>query len=324
MKNFWYGAGLAGLFLSAAWLLGMQHQLNVASPGSRWVYDAYQHKLAAADKVSGARVLVVAGSNAMFGIDSRQLENYWQKPVINLGVNAGLGLPYILDVSKRVARPGDIILMPMEYAMYLDEGKPNAQLIDYVLARDPDYWHRLSLYQRILFASGMAPERWIQGFRHLPDPAVTSGTYGAHHLDARGDQTHSSASERSEGDKAAVSAAKSWDYGARASKETGGWSIMAGYAKWAQQHDVCVIAVPTVLLHHDKYDHDPQDRAFYASVPERIKAAGISYVGSPRDFMYPVDWFFDTDHHLQDWARTRHTANLIALLNPDPLSYCRK
>ena len=39
------------------------------------------------------------------------LINYWQKPVINLAVNAGLGLPYILDVSHRVARPGDTILM---------------------------------------------------------------------------------------------------------------------------------------------------------------------------------------------------------------------
>jgi hypothetical protein len=40
--------------------------------------------------------------------------------------------------------------------------------------------------------------------------------------------------------------------------------------------------------------------------------------------MYPADWFFDTDHHLQDWARARHTAKLIALLNQDPLSYCKK
>jgi hypothetical protein len=327
MKSYWYGVSLAGLLLSGIWLLGIEHQLNFATASSRWVFDAYQHKIAAAaaaDKASGSRVLIVAGSNAMFGIDSQQFEEYWHKPVINLGVNAGLGLPYILDVSKRVAKPGDIIVMPMEYAMYLDDGSPNAQLIDYVIARDTIYWHQLSLYQRWRFTIGMAPERWVQGLRHLPDAAVTSGTYGAHHLDARGDQTHSSPADRSDADKSAVSAAKSWNYGARANTEAGGWSIIADYAKWAKKNNVCVIAVPTVLLHHDKYDHDPQDLAFYAGVPGRIQAAGIAYVGLPRDFMYPADWFFDTDHHLQDWARARHTAKLIALLNQDPLSYCKK
>lgn len=324
MKSFWYGAGLACLLLSGIWLLGIERQLNVGTPGLRWVFDAYQLKIAAANRAQGSRVLIVAGSNAMFGIDSGQLEAYWNRPVINLGVNAGLGLPYILDVSKRIARPGDVILMPMEYALYLDDGSPNAQIIDYVIARDPDYWRRLPLFQRLRFAFGMTPERWLQGLQHLPDKAVTTGTYGAHHLDARGDQTHSSARDRTAADRAAVSAAKSWDYGARAEKEAGGWALISAYAKWAHERGICVIAAPTALLHHDKYDRDPQDVAFYDSVPKRIISAGIPYVGLPKDFMYPAEWFFNTDHHLQDWARVRHTAKLIRLLSRDPLSYCSK
>lgn len=324
MKRFWFGAGLAGLFLSMVWLQGIERQLGVATPGLRWVFDAYRHKIAAAEKVSGPRVLVVAGSNAMFGIDSGQLEAYWNRPVINLGVNAGLGLPYILDVSQRIARSGDVILMPMEYGMYLDDGTPNAQIIDYVIARDPDYWRRLSFLQHLRFAFGMTPERWLQGLQHLPDHAVTSGTYGAHHLDVRGDQTHSSADDRTAAQQAAVSNAKSRDYGERATREKGGWGRISDYAKWAQKNGICVVAVPTVLLHHEKYDRDPQDAAFYDRVPGRISAAGIPYVGSPRNFMYPPGWFFDTDHHLQDWARVQHTAKLIKLLDHDPLSYCRK
>lgn len=324
MKRFWFGAVLAALFWSGGWLLGIEQQLNAGTPGSRWVFDAYQHKIAAADKAPGPRVLVVAGSNALFGIDSGQLEAFWNRPVINLGVNAGLGLPYILDLSERVARAGDVILMPMEYALYLDDGAANAQIIDYVIGRDADYWHRLSFFRRLEFAFGMTPERWLQGLQHLPDAAVTSGIYGAHHLDARGDQTHSTAADRTAADKAAVSASISWHYGARAAQEKGGWSLISAYAKWAQKNDVCVIAVPTVLLHHDQYEQDPQEAAFYASLPGRITALGIPYVGSPKDFMYPAEWLFNTDHHLQDWARVQHTARLIKLLKPDPLDYCRK
>lgn len=305
-------------------MTGIEQQLMNGTPGSRWAFDAYQHKLAAAAQTPGPRVLVVAGSNAMFGIDSGQLADFWKRPVVNLGVNAGLGLPYILDVSKRVARAGDVILMPMEYALYLDDGQVNAQVIDYVIARDAAYWRGLSVADRFAFAVGLTPERWLQGLRRVPDPPVTSGVYGAHHLDARGDQTHTSAADQTAADVAGVTASQSWSYGARATKEKGGWAAIKAYGRWARDHGVCIVAVPTALLRHARYDQDPQEASFYAGVPKRITELGIEYVGSPKDFMYPASWFFNTDHHLQDWARVQHTQRLIKLLNPDPLAYCKK
>jgi hypothetical protein len=310
------------LLLTAAWLVGLYSQLGVPTPSSRWVYDAYQHKMAAAKKITGPRVLIVAGSNALFGIDSKQLEAYWHRPVINLAVNAGLGLPYILNISKQLARPGDVILMPMEYGLYLDDGSPNAQIIDQIFARDPAYWQQLPILQRLNFAGSLSPDRWLQGLLHWPDSAVVAGTYGAHHLDARGDQTHSAASDRTPADLAAVKAEKTRHYGVKAQKEKGGWAIIAAYAKWARQQRVCLIAVPSALLYHDHYDQDDQERVFYDSVADKVIAVGIPYVGVPRQFMYPADWFFDTDHHLHNAARKQHTAKLIAILNQDPLSYC--
>lgn len=315
MKKFWAGMIVGMTALSGLWWAGIAQQLGSGTGSSRWVDDVYQHKLAAARQITERKILVVAGSNALFGIDSSQLSAYWQRPAVNLGVNAGLGLPYILEVSKRVTRAGDVVLLPMEYALYLDDGTPNAQVIDHVIARDPAYWLDLPLATRWQFAAALAPERWIQGLRRLPDAPVTSGTYGAHHLNARGDQTHSAPANRTDGDKAAVRAAKTWSYGARAGNEKGGWELLEAYARWARQHGICVVAVPSVLLYRPAYDRDPLERAFYAGLAQRIQARGIPYVGSPREFMYPEEWFFDTDHHLQDWARTRHTARLVATLS---------
>ena len=326
MLKFWMGCGVSIVLLSVTWLIGIKHQLGYGTPSSRWVFDAYQHKIAAANALIGPRTLVVAGSNAMFGIDSAQLSNYWQRPAINLSVNAGLGLPYILHLSTTVARRGDIILLPMEYALYLDNGVANSQIIDYVIARDPLYWHGLHLSEKIDLVNGMAPERWFEGLRKIEDKPVTSGTYGAHHLNSVGDQTHSRGEDRQAADIAAVALAatpaKAWHYGMRASKESGGWQLLATYATWAREQGICLVAVPTVLLHHASYENDAIEQDFYATLPQRMQSLGINYVGKPRDFMYQADWFFDTDHHLQDWARQRHTASLIALLNKDPASYC--
>ena len=324
MKRFCLGVVLAWLVLSGLWLGGIERQLAVPTPSSRWVFEASALKTAAAARVTGPRVLVVAGSNAMFGIGSAQLEAFWGRPVINLAVNAGLGLRYILAASRRVARAGDVIVLPMEYALYLDAGGPNAQVIDFAIARDPDYWRSLDWRQRLGFAAGMAPERWLQGLRGLADPAISSGVYGAHHLDARGDQTHTAAADQSSADLAAVRSARTWHYGARAAREEGGWTLLADYAGWARAQGICVVAVPAALMHDQHYDHDPQEADFYASLPARIRATGLAYLGTPRDFMYPPDWFFNSEHHLQDWARREHTARLLALFQNDPLGACPK
>lgn len=322
MNKTLFGLGLSLILLSCGWLLGLHQQLNVGTPSSRWVFDAYQHKISIARQYKEKRTLIVAGSNAMFGINSAQIEAFWNRPTINLGVNAGLGLDYIFYKAKQVARSGDVILLPMEYALYLDDGTPNAQIVDYAFARDPLYLQSLSPLNYLQFTFAMSPERWIQGLRRPIDSPVTNGTYGAHHLDQRGDQTFSSKSDRTEGGRLSVEQAKNWQYGARSIKEIGGWNMLASFSRWAKINGICLIAVPTVLLHHDQYDTDLIEKKFYDSLPNKIKTLGISFVGKPRDFMYPREWFFDTDHHLQDWARNRHTSHLIHLLNPDPLTYC--
>jgi hypothetical protein len=164
----------------------------------------------------------------------------------------------------------------------------------------------------------MAPERWIQGLRQPIDSPVNSGTYGAHHLDSVGDQTFSGREHQQEHDRAAIAIAaspkKAWSYGERALQENGAWERLSQFSKWAHENQLCLIAVPTALLFHDSYKNSIVERRFYESLPDRVSNLGIPYVGKPFDFMYPADHFFDTDHHLQDWARAIHTQRLIEQL----------
>ncbi|MBX9901278.1 MAG: hypothetical protein K2Y28_10910, partial [Burkholderiaceae bacterium] len=123
-------------------------------------------------------------------------------------------------------------------------------------------------------------------------------------------------------DQKAISQAKIWDYGKRARTDRGAWHLLANYASWAKNAGVCVIAVPTVLLKQEKYTQDQDDYIFYTTLAQKITALGLPYVGAPLDFMYPPSWFFDTDHHLQAWARTRHTSSLVTLLQANALPAC--
>ena len=248
MQRFWCAAILGFVLPTAVWLAGLAAEIGVPTPSSRWVFEAYAKKTRIADATPAPRVLIVAGSSALFGLDSMALSQAWGRPVVNMAVNAGLGLPYILWQARQVARAGDMILLPLEYALFVDDDRPNAQIVDYTLAHDAAYWHALSPWRKARFAAALAPDRWWQGLRHLDDPPITGGLYGGHHIGAAGDQTHTSPADRSPQEAAEVAASRVWDYGARGKTSRGGWPELAAFARWAQSAHVCLVAVPASFL----------------------------------------------------------------------------
>ncbi|NEP48603.1 MAG: hypothetical protein F6K65_07100 [Moorea sp. SIO3C2] len=87
------------------------------------------------------------------------------KPALNLPVvktyliYAGLGIDYILTRARSWLKPGDLVLLPLEYEHYTDDGKPTAALINYLLARDPKYLLSLNLINQFSFISGIPLKR---------------------------------------------------------------------------------------------------------------------------------------------------------------------
>jgi len=322
MQRFWLAATLGFVLATIVWLAGLGAQLSVPTPTSRWVFEAYQKKTQIAAATPSPRVLIVAGSSALFGLDAVALSRAWDRPVVNMAVNAGLGLRYILWEARQISRPGDVVLLPLEYALLVDDDRPNAQIVDYAIARDTAYWCSLSPWRKMLFAVALSPDRWWEGLRHPDDPPIADGLYGGHNIDASGDQTHTSPADRSPQEAAELASSRAWDYGLRAKNNRGGWSELAAFAKWARKSNVCLIAVPPSLLRQARYVDDPVERSFYTDLPARISALGIPYLGRPLDFMYPANWFFNTDYHLQDWARSAHTQRILDIKGLSPIALC--
>lgn len=66
----------------------------------------------------GPRVLFVGGSNVAFGIRSEFLESIFHRPVINLGLHAGLAKDFILNQAASAVKEGDIVVVVLEYEHY--------------------------------------------------------------------------------------------------------------------------------------------------------------------------------------------------------------
>jgi len=319
---------LAGLLTAALlWIGAIAGQLSNPTPTSSWVYHAYMLKQRLADTIATPKILIVSGSNALFGIASETLIDTYKRPVVNFAVNAALLLPYILYRSKTALHAGDIVLLPLEYPLYIYDGEPNGQLLDYMAARDPAFFQQLSIQEQARLLWAFPIERIWQGY-HSSDtqPPVTS-LYGIHNIaPSTGDQLNTSRSQRVD------AVLREWEglaskpphtYGKDDRPDNLAWRYLRDYVAWARKRGVCLIFIPSSFMDRPSYHIDSIERAFYSGLPDKIRALGAAYVGSPFDYMYDMDAFFNTEYHLIAEARTRNTRQLILDLGTSIDKHCR-
>ena len=75
----------------------------------------YFVKTARLDSTDRNKVVILGGSNVAFGYDSKLLTDSLNRPVINAGLHAGLGLKFIVDDASRYLKRGDILVLSPEY-----------------------------------------------------------------------------------------------------------------------------------------------------------------------------------------------------------------
>jgi hypothetical protein len=100
-------------------------------PNSAGFYAAILDKERMLREIPSPRIILVGGSNLPFGIDSELLSKTFQRPVINMGVHAGIGLKLMLAQVKPYIHAGDWIVLVPEYEHFF---RQNFEGDDAVLA----------------------------------------------------------------------------------------------------------------------------------------------------------------------------------------------
>jgi hypothetical protein len=76
------------------------------------------------------------------------------------------------------------------------------------------------------------------------------------------------------------------------------------------------------MMFKPEYVERDQERKLYRDLPAYARRNGLNYFGDPRNFLYPRDWFFDTNYHLVAEKRQVYTTALLALLGDNPRNEC--
>lgn len=68
----------------------------------------------------GPRMIFVGGSNVAFGIDSEYIAQQLNFNPVNMGLHAGLGLEFMLKEVEASLKPGDLVIVSLEYEHFVD------------------------------------------------------------------------------------------------------------------------------------------------------------------------------------------------------------
>lgn len=268
----------------------------------------YVLKEQVAQSKEGERLFVLGGSASHYGISARILEEELGVPSVNLATHAGLGL-YILDRAKRQLRPGDTVLLILEYQGYTRSATQMSY--QFVISRDPKHLRQLSwpdwahfllsVELKSLFNMTNSARKLPPDFR-WDDPIDDD-------INAWGDQV-GHLEHNPEADLDGVLDILTNPEPDLLTRET-----IVDFFQWAQANDVRVIATWPTLLFQPEYLEPPAlnfaryIKAFYAD-------HGVETILRFQDSLYPKEKFLDTAYHLIEPAAAEHTRRLVPLLRP--------
>lgn len=121
------------------------------------ILAAYPTKHQLLKKTTQKKIILLGGSNLSFGIDSKQIEKVLKKPVINMGIHAGVGLKFMINDIKPYISEGDTVILVPEYEhFYTDNFYGEMELISVLFDIEPQSKKTID------------KDQWIHLLKYLP------------------------------------------------------------------------------------------------------------------------------------------------------------
>jgi len=182
-------------------------------------------------------------------------------------------------------------------------------MLDYVIARDPAYFHRLSLRRQLRAflvypAERLANTRLVRLFGEPPSWPV--------YLDAYGDVLGNNSIFKTEAMRRGVASEP-----LRIRRPTADAVVrLRDFSAWAREHGVRAIATHPHTIRFEEYFERPEVARDLDMITRMHADAGIPFIDQWADTMADARWFFDSPYHPDNIGATMRTRELAARLRP--------
>lgn len=295
---------IIALLTAVALLFVLNDYFTVDRYSSTVMYGSIGQKRARANSIKGEKVIIIGGSASNLGFDSPKFEELAGKPAANLSLSAGIPLRVYMQLATLHANPGDAIIFPIEYGYYREEfDKVSEDYVD-IVAVDSQLQCDKGFVNKVDYWAA----RFLRSFTRINDCLLfdlrkamgTKNTiYVADSVDEYGDfRMH-------KGREATYTCSPvddPFEY-----LEDTMEAIRTFVDDMGEKGVMVYITYPCVDKHHFK-NADAYFSAVQKAVETYIPVTNI--LGTPTDFGYDSDLFFDTAYHLRYENRSVYTEQL--------------
>jgi len=286
-------------------------------------YAALIDKHARLAKIQSSKIVLVGGSNVALGIDSELIERVIKKPVVNMGFGCILGLRYMLEEVKGNLEPGDIVVIMPEYDFFCvttnleSNARVNGSsaLLNLLLvfpgagqwvlstyASAPEriydfiYDCRRLVMAKVEFYERVARSRYDKDFPKTEDLLGGAINMYDHRsaYNSHGDMTAHLGKSAPGLNGMEVIAYGNYTFNEEAAE------VVRKFAAVAAKKNVRVVVASPPLPErvYKKYKNRADDIfAHWKLIPN------VTVLGSPEQFVFPENYFFDTAYHLTKFGR---------------------
>lgn len=140
------------LFISLLFILTEVILLFVIPKDNKSGLCEYNHKISLLNSTKAPRIIIIGGSNAAFGIDSKMLIDSIHMNVVNFGLHAGIGIRYVMNDYLNYLKNGDVVVMQVEYSNFFTGGNGNDRtLTQLMMATDFRNIESLNINSTLIF-----------------------------------------------------------------------------------------------------------------------------------------------------------------------------
>lgn len=262
-------------------------------------------------KAGPGKILVVGGSNVSFGLDSKIVSDTFQKPVINMGVHAGLGLEYIVNDVKPYIQPGDVVVLIPEYEQfYTDNFYGEMELVAVLFDIDPAgrktvnacQWRHLAKYIPTYAARKLKSYIPTVLYKKTPPPVdiyhrESFNEFGDAYIHwALPNQDYQPA-HKNKGDE-------------KVKREV--FAFLSDFKSYVESKGARLLLLPPVIERESYMNQENM----VDSVAANLKKTGIPFAAEPAKYKFAANYFFNSYYHLNRRGVDIRTQLLINDLKP--------
>lgn len=274
--------------------------LRIVPPDNSRYLKANLNKQFLLQRTQSPKIILVGGSNLAFGVDSEEIEKSLKKPVVNMGLHASLGLRFMLEEIKPYLKNGDIVVIVPEYEHFYETSLDGeGEILMDLFYSNPSViglFTSLRQYKNLISAFPY----WSVKFQLMNlTGGEPKGIYSRYSFNQKGDislKLDQTATKFINGSK--FPEKPRWDT----------IRFLNQFENYAQIKGVTLLYSFPPFSSNGYKLNEKQIMFLYQEMKKTLK---LKMINQPQDYVFPNDFFYDSDYHINSSGKKIRTKKLI-------------